>query len=136
MVRSQPFAFLVGDHRGFGNAEQRVMRLVEIAIGKIGVVGRNERQIVTVRQLDQAWLCPRLIRCPVTHQLDIEPVRKQARELGQDGLGGFCLALRQKPADRASRPAGQAKEPLVGLAPGPHGLSPARSVPHPRDRIG
>ena len=116
MVRCQPFTFLLRDHCGFGDAKQCIMRVIEITIRKIGVVGRDERQIVSVGQFDKAWLGACLIRRPVAHQLDIKPVRKETRQPSQNGLSGFSLALPQKPTNRASWSAGQAKEPLVGFA--------------------
>jgi len=91
------------------------MRIVEIAIGKIGVIGRDERQVMPIGQLDEAWLGPRLFRGPVAHQLDIKPVRKQSRQLCQDGFGGFCLTFRQKAASRTLRPTCQAQKSLTGL---------------------
>jgi hypothetical protein len=42
-----------------------------------------------------------LLRRAVQHQLEIEPVREQAHQLGQRRLGGVGLALRDKPADQA-----------------------------------
>ena len=100
MMRGQPLAFLVGDDRRLGDAEQRVMRLVKLAIGEMGVVGCDERQVVPIGQLDEARFGSRLFRRPMAHQLDIEPAREKARELGQRSLSGLGLALREKPTDR------------------------------------
>src|SRR4029077_7782308 len=113
MMRAEPPAFLVGDNRRLGNTEQRVMRFVKVAIRKISVVGRDQRKVVTISQLDETRLGPRLLRRSMAHQLDVEPVRKHAGKLDQGGLGGFSLALREKSPDRTARPSGQAKEPLA-----------------------
>ena len=116
MIWGQPLAFLVGDNCCFSDTKQCVVRFVKIAIGKIGVVGRDERQVVTISQLDQTRLGSCLFGRTVAHQLDVQPVRKHAREVDQGSFGGLGLALREKPPDRTAWPSGQAKEPLARLS--------------------
>ena len=114
MRAGQPLAVGIRDHRPLRDAQQRVMRLVKIAIREMDVVGRDQRQAVAIGQLDEARLAPRLFRRAVAHQLDIEPVRKSRRELAQHRFGGFGLPFREQPPDRPLRTAGQAEQPLAG----------------------
>ena len=90
------------------------MRLVKVAVGEVNVVGRDQRQAVTIRQLDQARLGARLVGRSVACQLDIEPVRECRREFAEHGLGGFGLSLGEQPPDGAPGPTRQAKQPLTG----------------------
>ena len=113
MMRGQPLAFLVGDNGRLGDAKQRVVRLVKITIGKVGVVGRDEREIVTISQLDEARLGPRFFGRLMAHQLDVEPIGKHAGEVDQGTFGSFGLALREQPPDGTARPSGQTEEPIA-----------------------
>ena len=113
------------------------MRLVEIAVGKIGVVGRDERQVVTIGQLDQTRLGPRLLGRAMAHQLDVEPVRKHARRAWiRARLGGFGLTLGEQPPDRTARPAGEAEQPLARRSEIGSGDRRLGRQPRRRDRIG
>ena len=42
-MRRQPLAVRVGDDAALRDAQQRIMRLVEVAVREIGVVGRDQR---------------------------------------------------------------------------------------------
>ncbi len=90
------------------------MSLVEVAVGEIDIVGRDQWQTVTVRQFDEARLGSGLVGGAMAHQLDIEPVRECRREFAQHRLGGFGLPLGEKAPDGAPRTARQAEQPITG----------------------
>ncbi len=56
MGARQPLALGIRDDRTLRDTEQRVMRLVEVAVGEVDVVRCDQRQPVTIRQLDKARL--------------------------------------------------------------------------------
>ncbi len=114
MGARQPLALRICHDRALRDAEQRVMRLIEVAVGEINIVGRDQRQPVAIRQLDEARLGPGLLGRAMARQLDIEPARKCRRECAQHRLGGIGLALGEKPADGTLRAARQAEQPLAG----------------------
>src|SRR5262249_61620348 len=50
----------------------------------------------------------------VTHQLDIEALRKRHPQRGEHRLGRVALAVREQPADWPARPARQTDQSLCG----------------------
>src|SRR6516162_5376131 len=110
----QPLAVAVGNCPSLGDAQQRVMRFVKIAIREISVVGRHERQPVMISQLDEAGLGSSFFRRAMAHQLDIEPVRKSRREFAQQRRSGFGLSFCEQSPDRSTMTAGQVDQPVAG----------------------
>ena len=91
-------------HAAFGDADQRVMRLVVGAVGEIRLVGRDQRDAFAVSEIDQHRLGHALVRRAVALQFDIEPVAEQAvparrAAWWRDGFG------RRRWRHRAGRPA-------------------------------
>ncbi len=74
MLGRQALAIVIGDRAALRDAHQRVVRLVEVAVGKIGVVGRDQWQVMGVGEIDETGLAARLFRHAVPLQFDVEPV--------------------------------------------------------------
>jgi len=110
MLRRQPPALGHIDRHALGDAQQHVMRLVEIALGEEHVVGRDQRDVLGIGQIDQRALDAVLLGHAMAHQLDIEPVREDPRQPLQGLLGGNGIAFQQPPADGAAGTAGQAQQ--------------------------
>ena len=69
------------DHQPpFGDADQRVMRLVVFAARKQRLVGGDERDAARIGEFDQRRLGAALGRRAVALQLDIEPVAEQPQQ--------------------------------------------------------
>ena len=64
----------------FGDADERVMRLMVLAAGEQRLVGGDERDAARIGELDQRRLGGALGRGAVALQLDIEPVAEQPRQ--------------------------------------------------------
>ena len=86
IVRRQPAAVVVGDHRAFGDGDQRVMRVVILARQEEGLVGGDQRQIVPVGEIDGRGL-ERPVVAGEPLELDIEPVAEQVPQRQQPLLG-------------------------------------------------
>ena len=52
MLGGQPAALGLGDLGAVGDAQQDVVRLVLVGVDEMGVVGRDQRQVVLQRDLD------------------------------------------------------------------------------------
>ena len=118
VLRRQAAArLLLIDIGPFGNADQGVMRLIHLGLGKIDVVGRHQRQAHLIGEFDMAAFRPRLglgqlsALAGMALQLDIKTVRIDGRQTLQQGAGLGPLTGRQKPAQGPVRPAGQADQP-------------------------
>ena len=73
------------------DAEHDVMRIVEIGFGKIGRVGRDQRQVKLMRDLDQARFACAFDRVERPGDLDIDPARKQLQQA--IGIANGCIVL-------------------------------------------
>ena len=113
MERGQTPAVIVGDDRSLCDAQQRIMRLVKLAIREIGVVSGDQWQIVAIGELDERGFAARLVRSIVAHQLDIESAWKGHRQLAQQRLGGLPLPFRQQPSERPFGSARETDQPLA-----------------------
>ena len=69
-------AVVVGDQRALGDAQQGVVGVVIRARREIGLVGRNQRQVAAVGEVEQRRLDPFFAFRPVALQFDIEPLRE------------------------------------------------------------
>ena len=94
------------------DAEQHVVRLVHRLLREMHVVGRDQRQVALVGEVDQRPFDPALLVLAVALQLDIEPALEQALKPVEHM--GRCrrLAGGQQPADTAADATGQRDEPL------------------------
>ena len=116
MLGAQPAPVVDRDIAPLGDADQRVMRLEIVARGEIGLVGRDERQVELVGELEQLRLDRALLRQAVALELDIEPVaedRVQRLEPRAGKLGDCRRRARGRPARRGRRSA------RSGLRPAP-----------------
>ena len=98
------------DHRAFGDAEQRVMRLVVRGVGEIGLVGRDQGQAETVGERDELRLDRALAVEPVALDLDIEPRAEDLGEALEPAFGEVAKSRPQRPVDRPGGAAGQRDE--------------------------
>ncbi len=94
VLRRQPAAVGGGDERAFGDAEQRVVRLIVGAGGEIGFVGRHQRRPQTVGEIDQLRFDRALRVEPVTLELDVEPGVENPGEARETALGEVGHASR------------------------------------------
>ena len=113
MLRRQAAAVGGADHRSFGDAQQRVLRLVVGGGGEIGLVGGDQRQAPLIGELEQRRLDATLAVEPVTLQFDVEPAVEQRREALQPRFRQFRQAERQRPIDRPGRSARQRNQALA-----------------------
>ena len=107
MLRRQAPALGRVDRGAGGDAQQRVVRLVEIGGVEINVVGRDQRQVERVGQIDQRILDPIFLGEPVTLQLDIEPAREQSGQLFEQRLRHLLAPACEQPANRTRGTAGE-----------------------------
>ena len=113
MLRCQAPPFIVGNDAALRDTQQRVMRLVKIAVGEIGVVGRDQWQIVRIGEIDEPGLAARFFHEAVTLQFDIKPAREDVLEHRQRSFGRLGLAFREQTPDRARRATGEADQPIA-----------------------
>ena len=111
MVDREAPPILLGDMRAFGYAQKRIMRIVHGSIREIGLVGRDQRQIVAHREVDQVVLDTALDLLAVARELDIEPVRKRFPKLLQRAARLLHLPVGEKPAQRAGGAGGKRDQP-------------------------
>ncbi len=115
VVRRQPRAVGRAEILALGDAHQRVVRLVHVGVGEEGLVGRDQRQVLGIGEVDQAALDTPFLLHAVARQLDVEPVPEGALEpLGQLGRRRG-LAVGEQPPDRPGRAAGEQDQPLAVL---------------------
>ncbi len=109
----QPPPVVLHQIAALGDAQQSIVGLVVVTAGEIGIVGGDNRQLKPVGELQQMRLDIDLVREAVALNLDIEPVRKQARQCPQSRVSEFRLPLAQRPVDGAVGTAGQRDQPVV-----------------------
>ena len=107
MVGRESTPLLLGDMPALGDAQKRVMRLVHRGVREIGLVGRDQRQIVGHREVDQVVLDATLDLLAMAGELDIEPVRKRFPKLLQRAARLLYLPVGEQPAERAGSPGGE-----------------------------
>ena len=112
MLGTQTPSLVDRDIAAFGDADQRIMRLEIIGAGEIGLVGRDDREVEVVSELEQLRLDRALLRQAVTLKLDIEPVAEDGVQGFQPRAGGFGIALRQRRVDRPFESPGERDQPL------------------------
>ena len=117
----------LGDEPAFGDADQRVMRLVILAGGEERLVGGDERKPARIGELDQRRLDQALGRGAVALQLDIEPVAEQALQHLAAHARQAALAGGDRGIERPARAAGE-RDQAVDLAGEPGELEARRLV--------
>ena len=101
--------------RRAGDAQHRVVRLVHVRFGEIGGVGRHQRQVARIGEIDQCRFGALLGRIAAPCQFDIEPVGEQRLQTVEQGLGMALLAFGKQPRDRAFARTGEGDQ-AVGTA--------------------
>ncbi len=107
MLGAQPPPLIDGDIASFRDADQRVMRLVIVGAREIRLVGRDDRQMRVVSQVEQQRLDHPLLLQPVALQLDIEAVAENALERVQGALGKSEIVGGERAVDHAVGAAGE-----------------------------
>ena len=102
-----------GDQPAFGNADQRVMRVVIVALGEERLVGGNERDAAGIGEPDQRRLDGALGRGAVPLQFDIEPVAIDACEGLAARRGKLALPGGNRGIDRTGRTAGERNQAIA-----------------------
>jgi len=110
-----PAALALGDLRAVGDAQENVVGLVLLGIDEVGIIGRDQRQVVRQRDLDQRGLDPFLIIQAMAHQLDVEAIGEGVAELADQRLGEIAVAGEQGPANRPLGAAGERDQALARL---------------------
>ena len=118
VLRRQLAALAVGDQPAFGDAEQRVVRLVVVTRGEKRLVGRDKRQAARIGKLDQRRLGQPFRRHAVALQFDVKAITEQA-------LQRFAARLRERalaaPIARSSGPPGP---PVSAIRPSASAAEP------------
>ena len=99
------------DMRALLDAEQHVVRLVHRLLREVHVVGRDQRQVALVGELDERPLDPALRVLAVALQFEVQPAVEQALQPVEHVRRRRRLAGRQKPTDGAARAPGQRDQP-------------------------
>ena len=107
---------------------------VELGVGISGRIGRDQRQVARIGQLDQRRFGRLLDRIAAAAELDIEPAREQRLEPVEIVVRGRRLALGEQPRQRALAAAGQ-RDQAVG-APFQRVEGDMRLAPRPAGRDG
>ena len=99
------------EQAAFGDAEQRVMRLVHSGVGEIDVVGRDERQLARIGQRDQSRLERRSLARPWRCSSIVERDRETPPQLREQRV--------RPPAwpSASSRPSGPVAPPVSSDQP-------------------
>ena len=103
------------DVRRVGDAQHRVVRGVEVAFGEIGRVGRHQRQVARIGEVDQRLFRRFLDRVVAPGDLDVEPVAEQRPQPIGIGAGRVMPRLGQEPRQRTLARTGQ-RDQAVGMA--------------------
>ena len=93
----------LGHEPAFGDADQRVVRLVVLARGEERLVGGDQRDAARIGELDQRGFRGALGRGAVALQLDVEPVAEQPQRAPRSALPRGGPGRRRSPR-RAARP--------------------------------
>ena len=97
-----------------GDAQHGVVRGVEIGLGVASGVGRDERQVERISEVDQARLGGLLGRVAAARQLDVQAIGEQRVELVGIGPRLVVLAIGEQAGERPLPARGQRDQP-VGL---------------------
>ncbi len=114
MLGRHAAAVVLHDVAPFGDAQQRVVRLVVVRRGEVGLVRGDDRQPERVGELEELRLHVVLGLEAVALDLNVEPVAERRLEPFQARLGQIVLALAQGPVDGAVGAARQHDE-AVGM---------------------
>ena len=76
MLGGQAPPVVIRDDAALRDAHKGVMRLVEIAVGEIGIVCRDERQVMGIGEIDESRLAAQFLGQTVALHFDVEPSGK------------------------------------------------------------
>ena len=116
VLRRKPPPVGLAEIRAVGNADQRVVRLLHRGVGVVHVIGRQERKIELVGEVDQGRLDPAFLWQTMALELDVKASRKHVRQGPQVGLGGRTLVAGEQLVDGTGRPAGQGDQPFGAVS--------------------
>ncbi len=83
------------------DAEHRVVCLVEAGVGEAGGVGRDQRQVACISEIDQRRLGGLLDRLTAPRQLDVETIAEQRLQTVGIARGMLRLPFGEQPGQRA-----------------------------------
>ena len=96
-----------------GDAQHRIVRGVEARVGVSRRVGRDQRQVARISEVDQRLFRGLLDRIVArATDLDVEPVGKQRLKPVQIGFGLVALPFGEQPRERAFAPRQSARSGL------------------------
>ena len=99
--------------RALLDAQQHVVRLVHRGLGKVHVVGADDRQALVIGEIDQRPLDAPLVVLAVALQLEIEPAVEQLLQAIELMLRRRRLPAAQQPAEHAAGLPVKASRPSV-----------------------
>ncbi len=108
----QAAAIVLVEVTAFGNAEQRVVCLEVLAVGEVALVGRDERQVLVVGDIDELRLDGFLLGQAVALELDVEAVAEDVLERLNAGCRNRCVIIGDRLVDGAVRAARERDQPL------------------------
>jgi hypothetical protein len=114
-------------HAAFRDADQRVVRLMIGAVGKIRLIGGDQRNALGIGEINQHRLGHALVGGAVALQLDIKAVAEQAVQRVEPRGGEVALACRDRAVERPAWPPSE-RDDALGLALQPFELEPRRLV--------
>ena len=101
----------LGHHAAFGDGDQRVVGVIVLALGEIGLVGGDQRNALGVGELEQHRLGVALVGRAVALQFEVEPVAEQLVQGCAAALSKLDLPCRDRGVERPARPAGERDQP-------------------------
>ncbi len=114
VIGRQLLAVGLGDQPPAGDAEQRVVGLIIVSGREIRLVGRDQRQPLGIRQIDQLALDAAFPLDAMALQFDIEAVAEQARQAFAARRRQRFLAGLDRQRDRPIRAAGE-RDQVLGI---------------------
>ncbi len=100
-------AILLRHECAVGDAEQRIMRFIHIGAAEMHIVGRDQRDVFRVGEIDQLFFRGALFGQTVTLQLDIEPVAEHRLQPVEKCGRRVRLAFDDQAVERTARPTRQ-----------------------------
>ena len=111
-------AVVLADQRAVGDAQQRVMGVVIRSLGEIRLVGRDQRQVAAIGEVEQEAARPRAsLSCPVPLQSRYRAgAETRAPKRRAAPLPRHVLFQQERAVERAARAAAERDQALARLA--------------------
>ena len=114
MLRRETAPVILDDHPALGDTDQGVMGLVILSCGEKRLVGRHDRQVGLIGQIQKRCLGLAFGLHAVPLDLDVTAVRKRISQKFQPAAGQLAVAGKQRLPHRPGNTAGENND-AVGL---------------------